>query len=366
MFAKTRLSLVLPCVVAALLVVAVPVAGQTPAPAASEMPSGVIGSLDQVRAATLVVPYFRVGIDSAANPDDTLLVVTNRSETPQRIHYEVWDVNGIPAALFGDVLLPANGSEPLSMRALITAADAAVGSDLTLGDFYQGFVTIDATTANTELLPLDDEYPFSNRNALTGWMYYTRLTAGSSNGLPMLHLEHVGSDVEGLLRDFYLPDHDGREEMDLSARLCAAGRTRQLAADPFGACEDFAADTLSEMHFRLFLGAELNGESRVIVFTWVPGLIGGPTILCADEGCPTTYAVGAGNEAGDTADITDIELPGVVNVLDIAGSDSGFLTIRDLPDVFADLQIYGFSFNSARPDSAGLNWDAIFEATIIP
>ena len=52
--------------------------------------AGVWGATDQVPAATLVMPFFEVGIDAATNPHDTLPVVYNRSGVERTIHWEIW------------------------------------------------------------------------------------------------------------------------------------------------------------------------------------------------------------------------------------------------------------------------------------
>jgi hypothetical protein len=59
-----------------------------------------------------------------------------------------------------------------------------------------------------------------------------------------------------------------------------------------------------------------------------------------------------------------VELHDVVNVLDLEGTGNGWVVIRDLPDV-DNSQVYGFVFNRAQPPAADLNWDAIFEATLV-
>jgi hypothetical protein len=336
-------------------------------PLATDIPSGAAGVTDQVRAATLLVPFFEVGIDSAANPDDTLLVVTNRSAGPQTVHYEVWDVDGESTGLFDNVFIPAGASESISMRTLINDGDAGDRAALAIGAFYRGFVTFDAVTGNTLDTPLDASYPFSSFNTLTGWTYYTKLANGSANGLPMVHLEHVGSEIDSRLRDFYQDGVDNREEMDADSRRCASARTR--AQDGVVNCASVDEETLTEIHYRVFLGGPLNGRSRVILFAWSNGEPFGPSIRCDTMSCDSEYPVYLYNESGDVYDTGVLRFDHVVNVIELdsdPGAVPGFLAIQGLPDVLDDTQIYGFSFNSARPGSAALNWDAIFEATIIP
>ena len=66
--------------------------------------AGIPGATDKVSAGTLLVPFFEVGVDSATHPHDTLLVfwTVNGSAIA---HYQVWDIDGNPLALSGNVSL---------------------------------------------------------------------------------------------------------------------------------------------------------------------------------------------------------------------------------------------------------------------
>src|SRR5688500_3348990 len=108
----------------------------------------VPGAPDRVPAASLLVPFLETGVNSATHPHDTLLVVTNWRTDNRRFHYHVWDIDGNPTDLNGNVTLGGLGSWNVAMRDLLTVASPAVRTQLTEGPFFRGFVTIDA-------IPLD-------------------------------------------------------------------------------------------------------------------------------------------------------------------------------------------------------------------
>jgi hypothetical protein len=325
--------------------------------------AGIPGQPDVVPAATLIVPFFETGIDGGVNPHDTLLVVTNNTGGNVRVHSTYWAVDGTAVAFRNDLVGP-RGTLALSIRDLLSTASQGIRDAFTEGDFFRGFVTFDTVTADTSASPYDPAYPFATTNALTGWVYYTRLSEGSANGLPMIHLEHVGGAISEFLRDIYQPGVDGREEIDISARLCAANRVATNSGT-VPACSG-SDDLIEELDYRVFLGGPLNGESRVVIFAWTRGEVGGPSALCPMAGCATTYPFQHHDEAGGLVLNTTVTLDDVVTVVDVPGSANGYIRLRNVPDLFDDTQVYGFVFNSANPGSAALTWDAIFEATIDP
>ena len=49
---------------------------------------GIPGATDKVEAATLICPFFEVGID-AAHGEDTIIMVTNTSSSNRKFHWHV-------------------------------------------------------------------------------------------------------------------------------------------------------------------------------------------------------------------------------------------------------------------------------------
>ena len=330
----------------------------------------VPGVTDRVPAASLLVPFFETGLDVATHPHDTIMVVnTTRAGAPidRTFHYHVWDIDGTPTGLEGNVTLAPLGSWSAAMRDLLNAASPAVRAQLTEGSFYRGFVTIDRVTATTDEPPTEAGYPFANNNVLEGWICYTRLSQGSANGIAMVALESFVSDSADVrLRGFY-GGTDLREEIDASGRRCA---WRLVVEPTLDDCPAGIDHPLARIHLRIFRSAPLSGSSRAVVFTWLPGVTGGPSVFCDDPGnsCSSDYTFRQYTEAGATVTDTTRRLDHVVNIIEnseLSGDASGWISIFNVPNVGIDLQVYGLSFNSASPaGDPDLTWDAIFEAYI--
>lgn len=321
----------------------------------------VPGVPDRVPAASLLVPYFQTGVVAASHPNDTLLAVNNAFGADQLVHLQVWDRDGNPVALYQNMVIPGFGTYSLAMRDLIGGASAGVKAALAVGDFYYGFVTIDAVTATTSLNPLNGSFPFSDNNRLEGYIYYTRLSEGSANGLAMVPLEAVGSGLDPLLTGFY-SSSGSREEVDGNSRECAAALANG------GSCGNDPDGVTDRVHFRQFGSAALNGATRLVLFTWGTfRFSGGPSVYCDTHACDSQYPLKFYNPDGTVGLDTMIRLDHVVNFIDATGPDSAWISIWNLPNILDDLQIYGFALNSANPPSGpSQSWDAIFEAYIIP
>ncbi len=321
------------------------------------------GIPDHVPAASLLVPYFQTGIDAGAHPNDTLLSVDNAFGSDRLVHLEIWDWNG-NAVAYQNFVIPAFATHSVAMRDLLNSASATVRAALAVGDYYYGFITIDAVTSSTALNPLQAGFPFANSNVLEGYIYYTRLSEGSANGLAMVPLEAESNSIDGFLRGFYQAG-DPREEIDATARSCADQLARGVA------CTGNNNSVIDRVHFRQFGSppAALNGNTRIVLFTWAPFATGGgPSTYCDTHACGSDYPLKLYRPDGSLYLDTTIRLNHVVNIIDFLGfASSGWISIWNVPDVGVDLQVYGFSFNSANPPSgASQSWDAIFEAYIIP
>ncbi|HEX6864334.1 MAG TPA: hypothetical protein VF414_16000 [Thermoanaerobaculia bacterium] len=325
----------------------------------------VPGAPDRVPAASLLVPFFETGVNSATHPHDTLLVVNNWRTDNRRFHYHVWDIDGNPTDLNGNITLGSLGSWNVAMRDLLTVASPAVRTQLTEGSFFRGFVTIDAIPLDQSpaIPPTNVGFVFSNDNVLEGYIYYTRLSQGSANGISMVALETVPGATHSLLRGFYRAS-DLREEIDPTGRRCA----KRLSTG--GNCASGIDGPLARIHMRAFRSIPLNGGTRAVVFTWVPFRTGGPSIYCdvPANSCSPTYIFRQYDQDGAILLNTTIRLNHVVNVIEdasLVGSNAGWLSIFNIPNVLIDLQVYAFSFNSANPaGNPNLTWDAIFEGYI--
>lgn len=323
------------------------------------------GATDRTPAASLLVPFFETGVNSGTHPHDTLMVVTNWRVDTRTFHYHVWDIDGNPTGLNGNITLGPLDSWSVAMRDLLNTSSVAVRTQLTEGAFYRGFVTIDTVTAATAQAPTEAGFPFSDANVLEGFIYYTRLSQGSANGLAMVALEALPATANGFLRGFYRSG-DNREEIDPTGRRCA----RNLSVGE--TCGAGIDGPLARIHLRIFRSTPLNGASRAVVFTWVPGLAEGPSAYCdvPANGCNSAYTFRQYDEAGTIVQSSTIRLNHVVNVIEdvsLVGNQSGWISIFNIPNILIDLQAYGFTFNTANPaGNPNLTWDAIFEAYIAP
>ena len=327
----------------------------------------VPGATDRTPAASLLVPFFETGVNSATHPHDTLLVITNWRADNRTFHYHVWDIDGNATGLNGNITLGPLGSWTAAMRDLLNTTSAGVRTQLTEGSFFRGFITIDTVTAPTALAPTAAGYPFSDANVLEGFIYYTRLSQGSANGLAMVALEAVPNSADSYLRGFYR-GVDNREEIDGIGRRCA----KALATGAADGSDPLLAAPLARILQRIFRSTPLNGSSRAVVFTWYPGIAGGPSAYCnvPANSCASSYTYRQYDEAGTILVNGTIRLDHVVNVIEnssLVGTSAGWISIFNIPDPLLDLQVYGFSFNSANPaGNPNLTWDAIFEAYIAP
>ena len=326
--------------------------------------AGVWGAHDSVPAATLLVPFFEVGIDPVANPENTNLVVYARTSTT--IHWEIWDIDGNSTFdMFGNVELGVAETWSASLASLLATAHPATLAQLTDGDFYRGFMTIDVVSSTTSLNPFDEAYPFGTGNNILGSIYYLRLNEGSANGLPMVGLEYTSdTDVSIFLEGFY-GDDDHREEIDDNGRECGAGLTQGITP-----CVG-SDQVISAIRARVFRSAPLSGTTRVIVFTWTTEIPngGGPSTLCTTGGetCDSSYTYHQYREDGSLADTGTLTLPHVVNIIETVGNNPGELLILGIEDPKTSMQTYAFAQNAASPEgNPNINWDAIFEASIDP
>lgn len=328
----------------------------------------VWGVDDQVPSASLLVPFFEVGIDVAHNPHDTLPIVYNRGGGGSALlHYEVRTVDGA-RAFWGHETVAPFASWSGSLRDLIAAASPGARAMLVDGDFYRGFMTIDLVDFETDASPFDSAvFPFRDDNDLLGYIYYLRLAEGSANGLAMVPLEATTEVAPPRLRGFYTSS-DNREPIDVEARTCAAFL---VSGGTFSGC-----DTLSDkdvaIRSRVFQSPAVGGRTRLVIFAWDTSrpTAGGPSAICAQAGtnCPTSYSFTRFSGDGNPAETGTVQLPHVVTVLEPSGAQtSGEFAVFGVRDPGDSLQVFAFTFNSAQPaGNPNINWDAIFVASVQP
>jgi hypothetical protein len=315
-----------------------------------ENAKAVIGIPDETPAATLVVPLLEAGISSSHN---TLVVANNVCNAKLTIHWEVWNVEGANVDLFGNAEIVNYAAWVSDFVTILRLASQAQKTQLTDGAFYRGFLTIDVVNTTTNALPTEESYPFSAKNCLKGLIYYVRLPEGAADGIPAVHIEGGVSGVNTNARGFY-QSRDDREKIDNHARHYAELTTRGLPV----ADDDAFLDLIIN---RVYLSPTLNGASRIVIWAWGPPAWGaqGP-----GDGGRGPFPAAHRGENGQIVATSSLNLPRVVNIINVSGTANGEVWIEKLPEHF---NVYAFSFNTASlvAGNAALTWEVMFPSTII-
>jgi hypothetical protein len=117
----------------------------------------VIGTIDDVPAATLLLPYFEVDVDSPVTGVNTLFSINNASATAVLAHVTVWSDQSVPVVDF-DVYLTGYDVQSISLRDIfvngIVPTTASAGQD-SAGDTIspKGPVSQDINFASCSALP---------------------------------------------------------------------------------------------------------------------------------------------------------------------------------------------------------------------
>lgn len=315
----------------------------------------VVGIPDRVPAATLLVPFFEVGVESG---EGTLLVITNQGHTDSILHCTVWDRDGNPQAS-QNISINNHAEWHISMSEWLDALELlnpGIKANLQVENYYWGYITFDSVSEATVLNPYDDGYPFAENNDFTGWIYYVDLLQGKSNGMCMVPIEAVTSSVTQVLQTgFYDNIHDtSREEINGQARYYAHALTTG---------QSYSEPDYMEMFGRFYQDEALKGNTRVIIWRYFPLEHGAIATKCDNAYIKS--------ETGETT-TPSITLNHVVNVIDIAD----YTTAEEFPAGWIYLffkqnittypllhETYAFTVNSANYE-ASLNWMALFEMQI--
>jgi hypothetical protein len=165
----------------------------------------VIGTIDDVPAATLLLPYFEVDIENA-NGVNTLFSINNASATAVLAHVTVWSDQSVPVLDF-DVYLTGYDVQTISLRDIFVSGNvpvtASAGQD-TAGDTIspQGPVSQDINFASCSALPYPPGYVSASfRSHLQAWLQGLPSTA------PGLTNQCAGSKTQdGILRGYITVD----------------------------------------------------------------------------------------------------------------------------------------------------------------
>ncbi len=134
--------------------------------------SAAIGTIDDVPAATLLLPYFELDIANQ-NGMNTLFSINNASATAVLAHVTVWTDQSVPAVDF-DVYLTGYDVQTISLRDILQNGNlprtASVGQDPNDTISPQGPVSQDINFASCSVLPYaPGAVSVSFRNHLQAW-----------------------------------------------------------------------------------------------------------------------------------------------------------------------------------------------------
>ena len=283
-----------------------------------------------------------------------------------RIHWEVWDIDGRPSGLRGNANLASFATFSRSLRNLITPASAAIKTKLTVGAFYQGFVTIDLVTGATSLPPTASAYPFADGNRLEGYVYYSRFSQGAVSGLAMVPIESFPTiDNSDLRVGFYVQFPPEADPEDHRESLTPGARSRaNCLAGSLPCVFDTTIDRIDLRTLQAPAGA---ATSFGVIFAWAPGHPGGPSTLCDEfHDCDGPFSFTQYNESGGVVATGMQRLDHAVNVIPFTGTQAGWYRMRDVLNAgHLVTQFYAFSVNLANPGSSG-QWENALEGFIKP
>jgi hypothetical protein len=166
----------------------------------------VIGTIDDVPAATLLLPYFEVDIANPVTGVNTLFSINNASATAVLAHVTVWSDQSVPVLDF-DVYLTGYDVQTISLRDIFINGNlpitASAGQD-TSGDTIspKGPVSQDINFASCATLPYSPGFVSASfRSHLQAWLQ------GKASTAPGLTNQCAGSkQLDNVLRGYITVD----------------------------------------------------------------------------------------------------------------------------------------------------------------
>lgn len=258
----------------------------------------VIGVPDDVPAATLLYPFFKVNPKpTATTRQDTLVVVSNTANPPAAftaagvpaatahtwVHFTIWTTKSIHVLDFS-VLLTARDVWSCSLLDLlvnpnnipqpcgISQAPPIALTALAVGDILAGYVTVDVVAGPTSLFPGQVGYPFSNWNTLIGHLYLVDLPAGSATGFNAVSIESANKAVVTTALDTVVVPPTASNKtvtLDPSAigKPATAGDLSQLGFYLNRCLEEQGGGTTTPCFPNLFLASPYGNRERIDGFS---------------------------------------------------------------------------------------------------
>lgn len=382
----------------------------------------VIGIPDDVPAATLLYPFFKVDPNPTnLSRQDSLIVITNTANTVTFAHVTVWSVKSahvydftvkltehdvFSCSLLNLLVNPDNLSPPCTG---VLQAPTGVIDQLSIGTaplvILAGYVTVDVVSNPTSLFPGQAGYPFENWNTLIGHLYLVNLPLGSATGFNAVSIESVVAQ-DGTTSGAVSPLGKGQPALNVDPSQIGFYLTRcmeeqaTLNCEPFGfygnreridgPSGDFdqtfdvgfplisGVDSSLSLITRYFSSSNLNGRSEI--WLWKDR-------NTKDAAAQVTLAV---YDEDENVHSISFSLPDEVNFTSTEkiitpGAPGGWFRLRfacgpfgfcgyDPPDfgnatvvvpastTATPVQAVAYSLQFAREDRASLRWDATFPA----
>lgn len=329
-----------------------------------EKAQAVVGIPDDVPGNTLLYPFFKVNPSrTELLAQDTLIVATNTHNEAQLVHFVIWSSlsehvydfnvaltpNDVFSCSLYDLILGPGGCS--NDGAAVLPAPSSVAARLTVlvdgVPQLRGYVTADAVTAGTSLLPTEPGYPRDASNVLIGHEYIVDLPAGSATGVNAVSLEfvdgaiipdgHPAAPFPDTVTGFFTPT-DGLE------RINGREGDRVQTATP--------DDTTVWYEIVRYLTVQNPGIS-VSTELW----------LWQDANNPALFVNLSIYDEAENFHSVSIDLPFEVNFRDVGdlitpGAPGGWFRIP----LDEELQSVAYSLQLANDASVLLRWDALFPA----
>jgi hypothetical protein len=342
----------------------------------------VVGIPDDVPGATLLFPFFKVNhARTAADAQDTLLVVSDVSNIPVHVHITIWSVRSehvfdftallsehdVFSCSLYDLLVGSIGCTSLNG---VVHAPPQVAQQLTTTMNGQailaGYVTAEVVTGNTSLFPGQPGYPLADCNILIGHEYIVNLPAGSSSGFNAVSIEHVNATKGYPAPPFTDPDSTVgfylNRCLENQGALCDYDLLERIDGPNGDIAQTRTNDTPGLTLILRYLTTTVL-QARTEIWLW------------KDRNTTSPLNLSVYDEDENVFSIT-LNFPDEVNFVDVAGiinpgAPGGWFRIPFPTALFAPtstglqygpIQSVAYSLQLANSQSAQLRWDAIFPA----
>ncbi|MGE0823000.1 MAG: hypothetical protein AB7G75_09445 [Candidatus Binatia bacterium] len=340
----------------------------------------VVGIPDDVPAATLLYPFFKVDPNrTGQSAQDTIFVVSDVANHPVHVHITIWSIRSEHVFDFTALLsehdvfscsvydLLLGGIGCTSLNGLVVAppqAAAQLTTTINGKPMLAGYITADTAPGNTSLFPGQAGYQIADCNILIGHEYIVDLPAGSSTGFNAVSIEHTRAEkgqpappFPNSTIGFYL-----NRCLENQGVPCVYDLLERIDAPNGDIAQTRTNDTPAlKLILRYFTAANL--QARTEVWLWKDRNTNIPVTLSVYDEDENVFSITQNfpNEV-NFVDVAGIIIPGApggwfrvpFNTAQFAPSSTGIQ--------YGPIQAVAYALQLANSQSAQLRWDAIFPA----